>query len=493
VQTRREFVELLSLAGLSTLVPRGAWSGIPTLARSSTPEDVLIVGAGLAGLVSAYLLKLAGHRVTILEARMRPGGRVMTAREPFAEGLHGELGPARIPETHERIRAWIAHLGLELEPFDPKSGDRLDVVNGQKIRYRPDAPPDLAAYPLPFTKEELRLGIAKVAERWAAPFEKYAGTVTSRDWPPAELKPYDAITSREYTLRRGLSEAVDRYFGLGFEDPGGANFSALWILRITALSPFERPLARIRGGMDRLPQAFARSLTADIRYGAPVVAMSQEANGVTAVIEHRGLRESLHAQRAIVTAPFPPLRAVEFQPALSPGKQRAIREMQYENLARVLLQLSDRPWEKDGLSGWAKTDLPSEIWHLSHDRPGPRALYGVYLKGSAATALLGMDEAERVRYAAMHVDTIFPGVAAAVEGGVSKVWLEDRWAGGAHAGLAPGQVTALMPHAIVPEGRIHFAGEHTSPWQAWMEGALESGERAALEVNSAGVVNSGTG
>jgi len=485
MQTRRDFLELLSLAGAGALMPRTTWSAAPTLVRSGAPQHVLIVGAGLAGMVSAYLLEQAGHRVTILEARTRPGGRVMTAREPFADGLHGELGPARIPETHARIRAWIAHFGLELEPFDPANGDRLDVVRGKKIRYRRDAPPDLDAYPLPFTAEELKLGIAKIAERWSAPFDKYAGNVTSKDWPPAQLKPFDAITSREYTRARGLSEAVDQYFGLGFEDPGGTNFSALWILRITRLSPFDRPLVRIRGGNDRLPNAFVGKLAADIRYGAPVVAMSQDASGVTAAFEHHGLRETLRAQRAIVTAPFPPLREVAFQPALSPGKQRAIREMQYENLARVLLQLKTRPWEKDGLAGWAKTDLPSEIWHLSHDRPGPRALYGVYLKGSSADVLIGMDEAERLRYAAAHVDSVFPGVAAAVEGGVSKVWLEDRWAGGAHAGLAPGQVTELMPHAVVPEGRIHFAGEHTSPWQAWMEGALESGERAASEVNGA--------
>lgn len=487
MHTRREFIELLSLAGLGALTARTAWSttGVPALARRGAQQEVLIVGAGLAGLVSAHLLKQAGHRVIVLEARTRPGGRVLTAREPFAEGLHGELGPARIPETHSRIRAWIAHFGLELEPFDPRSGDRLDVVLGQKIRYRPDAPPDLDAYPFPFTAEERRLGIAKVAERWAAPFQKHPGDVTSRDWPPPGLARYDTMTTRQYTLSQGLSEAVDKYFGLGFEDPGGSNFSALWIYRVTSMSPFDGPLARIRGGIDRLPQALAKDLAAEIRYGAPVVAMTQDSTGVAAVIEHGGLRETVRAQRAIVTAPFPPLRTVEFQPALSPGKQRAIREMQYENLARVLLQLNARPWEKNGLAGWARTDLPSEIWHLSHDRPGPRALYGVYLKGGAADRLLRMDEAERLRYAATHVDSVFPGVAAAVEGGVSKAWIEDRWAGGAHAGLAPGQVTALMPHAITPEGRLHFAGEHTSAWQAWMEGAIESGERAASEVNEA--------
>ncbi len=484
MQTRREFLEWLSLAALAAAVPRGASAAIPTLGRLPTPpQHTLIVGAGLAGLVSAYLLKRAGHRVTILEARTRPGGRVLTAREGFAEGLHGELGPARIPQTHARIRAWVKHFKLELEPFEPRAGDRIDVVAGKKIRYRAGSPPDLDAYPLPFTASERALGGAKVAARMLARVEH--GDMNSLRWPPAQLRRYDMMNIRQYTLDCGFSEATDRYFGLGFDDPGGSNFSALWVMRLSKLSPFELPLSRIRGGMDLLPRALASALAADIRYGAPVVAMSQDASSVTATIEHGGARDRVRAQRAIVTAPFPPLRRVHFEPALSPGKQRAIRDMQYENLARVLLQLGSRPWQKQGLAGWARTDLPSEIWHLSHDRRGPRALYGVYLKGAAATALVGMDESERIRHAAEHVDSVFPGVAAAVEGGRSKVWLEDPWAGGAHSGLAPGQLTGLMPHTFTPEGRIHFAGEHTSIFQAWMEGAIDSGERAAAEVHRA--------
>ena len=484
MQTRRDFVKWLSLASLGAAIPRGAWAAIPKLGRPPAPKQVVIVGAGLAGLVSAYLLKQAGHRVTILEARTRPGGRVLTAREGMADGLFGELGPARIPAAHTRIRAWAKHFKLELEPFEPRTGDRLDVVEGRKIRYPPSSPPDLAAYPLAFTAEERALGAEKVIARLLAPVENH-GDLTSLAWPPSELRRYDLINMRQYTLQCGLSEATDRYFGLGFEDAGGANFSALWTLRLSKLSPFDAPLARIRGGMDRLPVALASALAADIHYGAPVVAMRQDAGSVTAVVEQRGQHRRFSGQRAVVTAPFPPLRRVRFEPALSSGKQRAIRDMQYENLARVLLQLDSRPWQKHGLAGWARTDLPSEIWHLSHDRRGRRALYGVYLKGSAAAALLGMGEAERIRYAAEHVDSVFPGVAAAVEGGWSKVWLEDRWAGGAHSGLAPGQLTGLMPHAFTAEGRIHFAGEHTSPWQAWMEGAIESGERAAAEVHRA--------
>lgn len=484
MHTRRDFVEMLSLASLGALASgRARGSALPSLERRGQPQHVLIVGAGLAGLASAYLLKQAGHRATIFEARTRPGGRVLTAREPFAEGLHGELGPARIPEGHARMSAWIAHFGLQTEPFAPARGDRLDVVRGKKIRYRPGESPPLDAYPLAFTDEEHRLGAAKVIERWMAPLQTRGIELGSHNWPSAPLRRFDAMNTRQYTLSIGLSEAVDQYMNFPFEDPEGENFSVLWLHRIGSLGAFDRPMLRIRGGNDRLPEAMARSLAADIRYGAPLIAILQDENGVTAVIERGGSRENVTAQRAIIAAPFTPIRAVEFRPALSAGKQRAIREMHHEDLARVLLQLNTRPWEKDGLAGWARTDLPSEIWHLSHDRAGPRALYSVYLKSSAVDALKRLDEPARLQYAARHVDAVFPGVAAAVEGGLSKVWSEDRWAGNAHAGLAPGQVTALSADAKSVEGRIHFAGEHTSPWTGWMEGAIESGERAAREVN----------
>lgn len=483
--SRREFVRLCALAAGGALAPRLVHGAVPALERRGAPQHVLVLGAGLAGLCSAFLLQQAGHRVTLLEARLRPGGRVCTVREPFADGLHAELGPARIPEAHARMRAWVDKFGLELERFDPATGDHIDYVEGRRVRYPAHAPPGFDAYAWDFTPRELELGPQKVWERYFAPLRDKAGDPASLDWPPKHLAPFDRVTLREYTHEAGLSAAVDRYFGLGFDDPWGANFSALWVLRLIALADFSAPLYRIRGGLDLLPRAFARELAGTIRYGAAVTAIEQDAREVRAVVERSGQREVVRGDRAIVTIPFSVLRDVELPASLSPGKRRAIGEMQYDMLARVILQLRERPWEKDGLAGWARTDLPSELWNVSHDRPGPRALYGVYLKGASANALLPLDEEARVAFAARHVEAVFPGVAAAVEGGVSKHWYQDPWARGAHAGLAPGQVMALMPHVHTVEGRLHFAGEHTSPWQGWMEGALDSGERAAREVNAA--------
>ena len=97
-----------------------------------------------------------------------------------------------------------------------------------------------------------------------------------------------------------------------------------------------------------------------------------------------------------------------------------------------------------------------------------------------------MSESERINFALEHVDTIYPGMRNHFEGGVTKCWDDDEWARGASAYYKPGQFSSLLPHVARPEGRIHFAGEHTSVWiDGWMQGALESGDRVAREVNAA--------
>lgn len=97
-----------------------------------------------------------------------------------------------------------------------------------------------------------------------------------------------------------------------------------------------------------------------------------------------------------------------------------------------------------------------------------------------------MRETERIRFTLEHVTAIFPTMRDNFEGGTSTCWDEDEWARGASAFYKPGQMTSLLPHVARPEGRVHFAGEHTSVWiDGWMQGALESGHRVAGEVNEA--------
>ncbi|MBV8316046.1 MAG: FAD-dependent oxidoreductase [Planctomycetaceae bacterium] len=481
-RSRRSFLKRGALSAGALAFPRLTASACPPL--RVRPGRIVVVGAGLAGLAAALELVESGHDVTVLEARMRPGGRVLTARDPFADGFSAELGAARIPETHDLVIAYAARFGLSLVPFWPEPRDEVHLVRGRRVRVAAGAPWDFTAHGLDVTEREQRLGPAGLHGEVFGPLLARAGDARAAAWPPECLRALDAQSMYAYARSRGTSPDATLLFGLGFAEPEVPATALLALLREEALTPFGAGMRKIAGGMDALPKAMAAALPGRIRYGAPVVRIEQDEAGVRLHVAGDGAAEVVPADRVVVAVPFPALRAVAFAPALSAGKRRAIRELSYYPLTRVALQVRSRAF-LDGFSGFAKTDLPSEIWHTTWDRPGERGIVSVYIKGRASSRLAEMSDGERVAFAARHADAVFPGLAREVEGGVAKCWSEDPWAGGAVALCTPGQMTGLVPHAATAEDRLHFAGEHTSPWQGWMQGALESGRRAAREVDTA--------
>lgn len=120
----------------------------------------MVVGAGLAGLVAGYELTEAGHEVTILEAQLRPGGRVLTLREPFSDGLYAEAGAARIPDNHDLTLHYVKHFGLTLVPFFPNELAMVFLIGGKRIRGRSWTDLDLSQVPLNLAAEERRLGMS---------------------------------------------------------------------------------------------------------------------------------------------------------------------------------------------------------------------------------------------------------------------------------------------------------------------------------------------
>src|SRR5262245_35617614 len=100
--------------------------------KATYPKKIVIVGAGMAGLSAGYELQRAGHDVTILEATQRVGGRVLTIREPFSDGLYGEAGAMRLPMSHKLIQTYIEKLGLQIMPFTKASANSFYYINGKK-------------------------------------------------------------------------------------------------------------------------------------------------------------------------------------------------------------------------------------------------------------------------------------------------------------------------------------------------------------------------
>jgi monoamine oxidase len=450
-------------------------------------KRVIVIGGGIAGLVAAFELRRQGHGVLVLEAQHRVGGRVYTIRD-FAPGLYAEAGAMRIPRVHDLTLAYCDLFDLPLRPFvmgNPKTlvhiaGQRLTVAEADES---PDRLPfDLADHERGKTWTQLwNEATSEFRER----YEK--GGVDSLD---GLLREYDQFSIREFLTIRGFSEGALELYGVMSFREANMNAAVVEQLREIVGRAFE-DMQEIAGGMDLLPRAFYHELREDIRFGAEVHAIDQSDDGVTVHYRSPAGRFSVTGDYAICAIPFSVLRDIEvLGRPFSREKQKAIRELNYNASTKILFQVRHRFWEaEDGIvGGTTVTDLPiRRICYPSFSDPDEErgTLLASYTWGQDALRWGAMSADDMVEQALEDVAQVHPAVTKEFEIGAVQAWYDDPYARGAFALFEPEQQTRLQPAIVAPEGRIHFAGEHTSLYHAWIQGALESGIRAATEINEA--------
>jgi monoamine oxidase len=496
--TRRDFLRragwsLGALAAWPRLAPAAPLAEVAPPARP--PLTVVVVGAGLAGLAAAWELTALGHAVTVLEARARPGGRVHTLREPFADGLYAEAGAIGFADSYRHLERYLKVFNL---PTAPPPASPLAVVHhlrGQRLLVAPGTAGTAPAWPYGLTAEEVKLGKDGMFNKYFAPVEKI-GDPAAPGWRLAPWLDLDRLTLAEFLRRQGASsEAVALLGATAWFGYGWGEVSALHrLLSDLALFYLGQRAQVLPGGSDRLPRAFAAALGGRIRYQAEVIRVVHEAGAVRAVFRQQGAEQSLAADRLVCAVPCPALRRIRFGPELPESRRRIAEELAYNPVTRVYLQVKRRFWLDAGVTGSAFTDLPIQlVSEHPFARPadqaaGAAARRGIlecHVKGSEAARLAGMDEAAQLALAVANLERVHPGFGRFYETGATVSWGSDPWAGGGYAWWRPGQLSEWSPELARPVGRVHFAGEHTSLLARTMEGALESGNRAAREVHLA--------
>jgi monoamine oxidase len=492
----------LTMEALGLAIPSPAGAENFTLPPASGGgRSVVILGAGIAGLVSAYELRRAGYRVTVLEARDRIGGRVWTIRggdrivqagrpdqlATFSPGLYFNAGAARIPSTHRVILGYARRFGVKLETF---------------VNVNRNAGWDFAGKVQPERRmvNDMR---GHLGELLAKAIDRHALDQVA---PKAEidivrqfLAPYANVGPDGVYVPAGSSGyAVD---GGGYDHapvplpplkwnelaPSRAValpylFEHIWDMQSTMLQPV--------GGMDRIAHAIYDQVKPAVRLRSPITGIRRVGDRVR--IEHGPGRQVTEADYCICTIPMPVLARIPSD--FSAAKKAALTSTAYLHSVKLAYE-APRFWEKDDFiyGGLAWTDRLNE--NIIYPSDGFGADRGVLVAAYSAgwtnqdnpDRYAGLSHEERFRIASDSVEALHPGKSRLLGKGVTVAWGLVPYSEGVGAlwrdfdprpGAGDGGRGPAYAELLKPEGPIVFAGEHLSYQPTWQEGAALSAHEA---------------
>lgn len=444
---------------------------------SELDADVVVVGAGLAGLVAARELTRGGLEPLVLEARDRVGGRLLNG-ELEGDAIP-ELGGQWIGHGQARVAALADQLGVGTFPTFHvgesvlELGDRTTRFSGTIPRLSPLVLLDIAI--ARWRMERLARRVPAIAP-WEARRAAQLDSRTLGDW-------LEGGGMRTGAARAMLRIAARTIWGAEPEDM--SLLHALFYIRSAGgLDPLfdvedGAQQNRIVGGAQRLAQRLAEELGERVRLGVPVSALQHAEDGVSA---RTAAGEELGARRAIVAVP-PSLRAsIEFTPATTADVGASFPA---GRLIKCVATYPEPFWRDDGLSGEALSDVGPV--GLSFDNSPPSGSPGVllgFVGGAAARRWGEVEAAERRAAVLADLERIFGPRAAEPDAYLEQDWGRERWSGGGPTFAAPpGGWTTAGAQLRRPLGPVHWAGTETATrWAGFMDGAVSSGERAAAEI-----------
>ncbi|WP_166000523.1 flavin monoamine oxidase family protein [Bacillus sp. Cs-700] len=466
-------------------------NGLP---GKSPPKHVIIIGAGLSGLVAGSLLKRSGHYVTLLEGNDRIGGRVYTIREPFSLNQYMDAGAMRIPDNHALVHEYIRHFNLPLHPFlnaSPK--DLLFVNNVLTTKEEYEKNPDILGFPV--NESEKGKTATELFLEATQPFIDLYKSSTKEEQEELVAK-YGEYSMGEFLhynpLGRPLSLNAIRMIGVMLGIEGFPEFAFTDILTDIIYPIFSKKVTfhQINGGNDRLPHSFIEELKHHIFLNQKVIKIKQSDRGVTITTLNPKTQERfrLKGDVAIVAIPFSVLQFIDIAPyhSVSFKKWQAIRELINVPAVKIGIEFRYRFWEKNNV-GNALTDLPIRFSYVPGEgigSNGSAALLASYSWGEDAVLWGSLPKDELTRILLKDLAKIYGNeVYTSFIKAVPFNWSQNPYSAGCFTLFTPGQENNLGDVIKHPEGKLHFAGEHTSSFHGWMEGAIESGLRAAYEVN----------
>ena len=470
---------LLQGAGASALL--AGCSSVPAPMRATTDDEVVIVGAGIAGLTAAWRLRQQGVRVRVFEAQERIGGRMLSLRDHFADGQVIELGGELIDTGHARIRALAGELGIALDDLlDGDSDHETWFFDGRAIG-----------------EAELVRAFVPIAAAIERDLDAAGdGAYDHTDSNPA-FRALDAMSISQWFDRNGvtgwlrklLDVAYTTEMGLEIDQQSALNF-------LTFVGTEDKDAFRIfgesderfhvRGGNDLIPRTLGTKLTDAIEPGHVLEAIRGEGGGYVLTFRKGATSREVRARQVILALPFTLLRKVRIDVELPALKKHAIEQLTYGTNAKLMIGFERRTWREHGANGASMSDLAYQTtWDTSRKQAGIAGALTNFTGGRHGIELGQGTPKQQAEAAVRDLERVFPGIAAA-RGNAREArmhWPSNPWVLGSYACFRPGDWAGLGGVMGESVGGLHFAGEHCSvESQGFMEGGCESGELAAQAV-----------
>ncbi len=487
MSTRRRALQVMGITAVGAagaaagLLPRAGAAVLPaTRQLPTTRSDVIVIGAGLSGLNAALNLEDQGLAVTVLEGRERIGGRLFTLDDVPG---HPEAGGNGIGYSYARFLDLARRLKVDMVPERLRTEPRDNTALHVRGEFVPLSQWETSARnPHPEALRKL--------PPWQVIFSFLNGKL-----PPLELDGWQspanaafdvpvAVYLRDLGLNDETIRLADKFSSYG---------TNLWqssLLQLCHVFAFGRVSAQIgkgrggpmsvKGGNQRMPEAMAGAVKGNVLLGRAVAGIRLGADDV----EVRCADGSVHRARfCVMSAPFSALRLIPIDPWFTGAQAEAVATLPYHAAFQVHFGIEKPFWEKDGLppSFWSD-GLIERFNALNYGPNDSISSYLHYSNGDSTSRFDRTTPEDAAQQILAEVERVRPAAKGALRVIRAWSWQQTPFSGGAYASWAPGQVPRFAVAMRQPNQRMHVCGEHTSVLARGMEGALESGERAALEI-----------
>jgi monoamine oxidase len=538
VYTRRQFLTDIGKAGGAGVMygAMGALGLVPTAAdarsvgfgpmpplgrRMMQQNQIVILGAGIAGLAAAYELNKLGYSCLVLEARGIPGGRNWTVRGGdvhtdldgvtqtcnFAPGQYMNCGPARLPQHHVTID-YCRELGVQLEVFTNQNADgyyyseTAGNLSGKKVRHRA-AKADYFGYVSELLSKATNDGalnaqlsnddktaLIQFLRSFGGLNNSSVYTASSRrgykEDPGKRTRTYHpgagtqagTVDSPSY----GLSDILQSRLGLNF------SFEAGWDQAMLMFQPV--------GGMDRIAYALEREVKkkSTVIYNAEVTGIRNTATGVEITYRDPKSGAIVSTGGAYCICTIPPQVVKNIDNDFDATVMTALNAPSITSTGKIGLQYKRRWWEEDEwiMGGITNTTMldpsynPSTIWYPSFGYLGKKGvIVGYYNFGATADNYAALSPAQRAAQAVLQGKKIHGDVyETELENHFSVSWRKEKYSEGGWVGWSSRAPGSAYQKLLEPAGRVYFAGDHLSYYIAWQAGAFESARKVVKDIHA---------